>query len=71
MFDKDLGNVFLVVGKVHCTSPDSLDSLASLASALMISRLTIKSKYEHKYRGIWTRIMYKEQYHWKMKPYAF
>ena len=31
----------------------SLDSLASLASLIMISRLTVKSKCEHKYRDNW------------------
>ena len=67
--DKDLSNMSLLVGKVHHIF---LDSLASLVSSLTISRFTIRSKYEHKYRGIWARNIYKViNFHQKMTSYAF
>ena len=43
----------LLIGKVHHISLNSLASLTSLASLIMISRLTIRSKHEHKYRDNW------------------
>ena len=69
---------------VYCTELDKdlcimsllgdhlLDSLASLVSLLKISELTIRSKCEHKYRGIWTRniCFYKENFPLKMKSYV-
>ena len=65
----------LFVGKVQFISLDplaSLVSLVSLASPLISihSRFTIRSKYEHKYRGNWDRKVYKGIFPLEMKFYA-
>ena len=50
MLNNDLGIMSLLMGKVlHM----SLDSLASLASLMMISGLTIRSTYDNKCRENW------------------
>ena len=64
MFDKDLDTMSLFDGKDQVISLDSLASLVSLvslASPLIFihTRLTIRSKYEHKYKGNWARKVYK------------
>ena len=70
--DKDLGNISLSISKVDHIFLDSLASLASLASSMVISELTIQSKHEHKHRGIWAINVYKEIcHHWNLKSYAF
>ena len=48
----------LFVGKVQFLSLDSLTSLA-FPFIVIHSRLTMRSKYEHKHRGNWARNVYK------------
>ena len=55
-----------VFGKVYYIF---LDSLASLASLMMISTLTTRSKCEHKYRD--NRALNKGKSPWNLKSYAF
>ena len=67
MSDKDLGNMFLYVWQ---SSSQFLDSLDSLASAMMISKFTTRSKYEHKYMDNCV-LRYRKIFPWNLNSYAF